>query len=271
VIALISQLMVLLFLGAGVVYVIYYQQGEESFSQPLDYLDSFYFMITTASTIGYGDIYPKSFWAKIWVVLLILLVIIVFADNISKLADLLKRYNKYDRHYRLKNHIVLIGSLKIRDLIRFILGLIERHGFHDIPRVLVVGHLRIEDTEIEILMRNELLDKKLYYLSVEKGIDQMALGKANLRKAKAVYFLSRLKMDNDTEQHTLYLFDLAKQVSLYLRRRLPPMAYGQMGASGQSSMVVVPQHNPPAKRIDIFMQLSTGLRIDSWTEAIMRD
>jgi len=92
----------------------------------------------------------------------------------------------------------------------------ERHGIEKFPKIIIVGNKRIEDTDLINLIKHEVLDKKLYYLSVEKGIDVQAFRKANIKNCKAVYFFSKLTMDDQTESHTHELVHHSKQVENYL-------------------------------------------------------
>ena len=59
---------------------------------------------------------------------LILLILSIFAENISKLTDVIKGTNFYNQYYKLKDPLVLLGSLNSRDLFRFIVTLIDRKG-----------------------------------------------------------------------------------------------------------------------------------------------
>ena len=54
--------------------IIYYYVGAHNFhNMKNSYLDSLYFSIITSSTVGYGDITPKTNTAKIIVILQIIL------------------------------------------------------------------------------------------------------------------------------------------------------------------------------------------------------
>lgn len=97
-------------------YVIGQHHG---FNVPINnLLDAAYFTIVTMSTVGYGDIYPVSETAKIFVIMLIIVGIGVFfgvivslsgefmSDRIQILSGRVSRFEK-----RLLNrHVILIGS-----------------------------------------------------------------------------------------------------------------------------------------------------------------
>lgn len=79
-------MLVILFVGAGLVSAVSYSTTNAFSLDNMKYLDAFYYMIVTASTIGYGDIYPKSVIARFIVLAILLCVFAVLGDNISKIG-----------------------------------------------------------------------------------------------------------------------------------------------------------------------------------------
>ena len=57
------------------------------------FLDAFYFMIVTSSTIGFGDISPYKVYARFIVLIIILSVLAYFAEKISALAQIISETN----------------------------------------------------------------------------------------------------------------------------------------------------------------------------------
>lgn len=114
-----SQLLIIEFLGAALVNVIS-ETLDDSFTVSLAYLDALYYMIITSATVGYGDIYPKTLVARITVVTILLCVFIVFGDNISKIGQLMRQANFNDRQYYMKDHFVIFGNHKAKELGMFI-------------------------------------------------------------------------------------------------------------------------------------------------------
>jgi hypothetical protein len=96
-------------LGSG--FIIFLDRWDhDSFVIKMTFVDAFYFMIITASTIGYGDIYPITIKAKFSIVILIMIMIFFFTDEISKLVDIFKNTNFYDCYYDFKDHIIIYGT-----------------------------------------------------------------------------------------------------------------------------------------------------------------
>jgi hypothetical protein len=56
----------------SVLYVYLVRQDANAFSAELDLANALYFSVVSMSTTGYGDIFPKSGWAKLVVCLQIL-------------------------------------------------------------------------------------------------------------------------------------------------------------------------------------------------------
>lgn len=61
----------------------------KNYSQSEIYLTSFYFTITTFSTVGYGDINAVNNYEKIFCVLIMLIGVTAFAAGTSFLTNLL--------------------------------------------------------------------------------------------------------------------------------------------------------------------------------------
>jgi hypothetical protein len=107
-------MLIILFIGAAIVKVLNISLDNAFYTgstKTLYYLDAFYYMIITAATIGYGDIYPNVFTSRIIMLAMILSVFAVFGENISKIGSVMRETNFENRYYKLRNHIVILGTL----------------------------------------------------------------------------------------------------------------------------------------------------------------
>ena len=77
------------------VYLLMSIDQEQAFSEPLGRTDALYFSITTATTVGYGDISAKTEAARI--VVMIQMVINVVVIGIAARAMLQVARNRVDR------------------------------------------------------------------------------------------------------------------------------------------------------------------------------
>ena len=87
-------------MGAAAVTIIS-NTVSDSFTIEMKYLDALYYVIITTATVGYGEIYPTSILSRAIVVSILLIVFLIFADNISKISELMKLANFEDKYYRL--------------------------------------------------------------------------------------------------------------------------------------------------------------------------
>ena len=94
---------------------------ENSYSLPMRFVDATYFMIITSGTIGYGDYYPVTFISRMVMIMLIIIIITVFGNQISALTAIIKEADFYDTHYEFQGHIVVTGTLRIKVISRFLL------------------------------------------------------------------------------------------------------------------------------------------------------
>lgn len=50
-------------------------------------------------------------------------------------------------------------------MFRFLVNLIDKYGIDNFPKVLIVGNKLLRDTDFETLMKHEVFDGKIYFLS----------------------------------------------------------------------------------------------------------
>ena len=72
---------------------------EDSYSLPMRFVDAIYFMIITSGTIGYGDYFPITFLSRMVMIMLIIIIITVFGNQISALTAIIKEADFYDTTY----------------------------------------------------------------------------------------------------------------------------------------------------------------------------
>ncbi|KAG6574504.1 Calcium-activated potassium channel slowpoke [Phytophthora cinnamomi] len=90
--------------------------GED---EKLQFHDSLYFVLVTVSTIGYGDITPRTLLGHIFVIVMIIGIFTIVPAEVNKLNELAKQSNAWDKEVDVKStgHVIVSGTL-ILNLIR---------------------------------------------------------------------------------------------------------------------------------------------------------
>lgn len=90
-------------------------------SEHLKFLDSLYFMVITATTIGYGDIIPITRDSRICMSVMIVIIFVIFGDQFSRIMSIIRESDKYDINYKLKDHVVVFNNKSTTVLTSFLL------------------------------------------------------------------------------------------------------------------------------------------------------
>jgi len=78
--------------------------------------DTFYFVVVTLITVGYGDINPNVSYSMIWTMLIIYITFIYFPNMCSDMLRLLGLQSKYRRNAYVNSeiqHVVVTGNISI--------------------------------------------------------------------------------------------------------------------------------------------------------------
>ncbi|MGH9489682.1 MAG: voltage-gated potassium channel protein [Terriglobales bacterium] len=111
--ALASSLLLIIYAVFGALYL-----GQQ-FAPPIRNLaTALYYSVVTMSTVGYGDIVPKTPHARLFAVSIIILGITVFATSISAIigplvGGSLQRIVREEKHMTRKDHYIIIGNTSL--------------------------------------------------------------------------------------------------------------------------------------------------------------
>ena len=187
-IMLIISLFATLFIATGIISFVQ-ETFDETATESMEFADSFYFMLTTVSTIGYGDIYMIGSDARIIMAVMIVIIFTIFGNQISKIVSIMRESDRYDIKYNLSNHIIIFNNKSINVLTSFLLSYISGH--EDV-KVLVVDDVSMSNHMKNILdfFYENLNRSKVYFLSTRTGINTKIISKSSALFAKEIYFLS---------------------------------------------------------------------------------
>ncbi|WLD92434.1 potassium channel protein [Alkalihalobacillus sp. AL-G] len=144
----------------------------ETFSKPFD---AFWWVMTTVTTVGYGDFYPSSIGGRLYAIFLYIIGIGLIGVAIGKVIDGFGMFRRRKEEglltYKQEGHIVIIGwSQKARFAIEEIMNGV------DFQQEIVI---------IDQLGKSPFLHESVHYIQGDPA-EEDVLMRANLPKAKAV-------------------------------------------------------------------------------------
>ncbi len=174
----ISIIFITFFLITGSAFSIHLIEPE-TFASPFDGL---WWVMTTITTVGYGDLYPKTVGGRIYAFFLFLTGIGLISLTIGKILDAFTLYHKRMEEgkleYKRKDHIILIGwSKKAQLAIQEIRSTYPKKG-------IVI---------IDKLEKAPIIEKNIQFIS-GSPLDTPTLDKANLKEAHSVIIFADEKM-----------------------------------------------------------------------------
>ena len=90
-----------------------------------DYLKAAYFVVSTFSTVGYGDIYPIKRVARVFMIMILVVNIIVMSNYIGNLISQIYSSSHSYEISEFKDHVVVVGNIPEAQLIEFLEELVE--------------------------------------------------------------------------------------------------------------------------------------------------
>ena len=159
---------------------------EDSTSEDMDFIDSFYFVLTSGYVIGYGDILYLNATLRIILAMIIIVMILITSNQISKIVSSIRESDKYDIKYNLKNHTIVFSNKSIEIITSFVLHYIS---YNPDDKILIVDDISME-AKMKKFIEFDFFEGKVYYLSTRTGINTKIITKSSAKKAKRIYFIS---------------------------------------------------------------------------------
>ncbi|CAL8084951.1 unnamed protein product [Calicophoron daubneyi] len=114
--------------GAGMIMLLentgdVYGKNAYQVSEYISYTNALYFTIVTMSTVGYGDLTPKTSFGRLFVCLFILVALAAFASAIPIIAETFFSVRKYSGSYTKfeeKSHVVVCGDITTNSVRTFL-------------------------------------------------------------------------------------------------------------------------------------------------------
>jgi hypothetical protein len=168
----------------------------------MTFFNSFYFLIVTVGTLGFGDLHPTTELSRFVVMLIIILSLVIIPIQVEKLGRAIRAMSMYRRpfkHRKGQTHVIICGCVNYRDKVeRFLMEF-----FHP-------SKLFIRDTDIQVVLMapvepsEDIKDmlaavefSSLVSYLIGSALNADDLTRASARSALAVFFLSN-PIVNDT-------------------------------------------------------------------------
>jgi hypothetical protein len=133
------ELILMMFISAVLFMVIenFNTNLDENPNYPYSFSTTFYFIVVTMTTVGYGDYYPRSGYGRIFIIFIIIYTIVfLIPSHTTELFRLMGLKSFYERREYEVNpeipHLVITGQVVIQALDNFCKELFHiDHGTQD--------------------------------------------------------------------------------------------------------------------------------------------
>lgn len=198
----ISAVLTVWFLGTGMIFIL--ENNGDPFKdytnrQQLMYGECFYFILITLTTIGYGDIGPKTVLGRIFIVGLVVFALAMFGSLIPELGKAVASRDKYRNGYKRsynRRHVVICGGITFETISTVVRNFIHKDAAVQDVDIVIVDKDK-PSSELQAFFRRHFNDVTFIHGSV---IDIPTLQLAKVGQAAAVFILAnRQTRDTDEE------------------------------------------------------------------------
>ena len=212
--SLLLTILAIIALGAGLMFLI---ENAWSYGEQQTYQQWLYFMVVTISTVGYGDITPKTVLGQVAVMGIILFAIVVVPLQTSEFLSALQDHYKRGLPYRRRSpHVVLVlpATLSTADL-----DVVLEEFFNSTATLLqydVVilsnGGEEHREALLSHVRSTQYWSQVSYILGTPSSVQD--LGKAAVERAQAVFLLPSTHLDGAKAEQAADEQSLMRAISI---------------------------------------------------------
>ncbi|XP_063716449.1 potassium channel subfamily T member 1-like isoform X5 [Symsagittifera roscoffensis] len=198
------------------------RSGDEQY----DFFNSFWFVIVTFSTVGYGDLYPIGWISKLFVIFTIGLALIFIPVQLESLSFAWDEKQKLGGNYshrraEKEQHVVLCTSFVTEDILHDFMN--EFYAYPKLKNYYVILLCPLEfDGKINAMLENPSWSQRVIYIQ-GSALRVSDLIRAKVHYAESCFIFSsrnvkdRRREDEATILRTWAIKDFASHVPLYVQ------------------------------------------------------
>jgi len=203
----------------GAVAILQVEPGHGNIS---NFFDAIWWSLVTITTVGYGDLYPETFWGRIIGIVFIFMGFIIFSTFTAFIAsnfiDKKVKERKGLGKVKLKNHFLICGwNSSSRKIIEFLNKVQDRN----LPSIVLINEL---DEDEMSAMRNHFSSLDIRFIRGD-FTNQEILNRANIKEAEQIILMYDTSKPNSTPSdertiiaaHNIAYFKPKGKISLQLK------------------------------------------------------
>lgn len=167
--------------------------------QSLRFLEAMYFIVVTITTVGFGDVAPKSELGRVTIMGMITASMIIIPTQVSKLSALLAQRSAYDGEYKARgrSHVLVCGDPPAHTLVYFLHEFFNASSKMTSERVVIMGR-EAPSYELKRLLQRPALEARVTFYRGNAMLNS-DLYRAKVHKAKAAFVMLSTRQE-DYEQ-----------------------------------------------------------------------
>ncbi|KAI6653632.1 Potassium channel subfamily member 1 isoform X21 [Oopsacas minuta] len=187
------------------VCLMHYLERTHSQSSIPNLFESLWFIIITITTVGYGDIYPATWYGKVFIMFLVILVLFSLTTVLDELLDLLGSSHKTTAayfNYMKGKHVVLVTSnVRMNFLVDFLNELYSEEN-NDVVTVILCP--RSPDKMTENRLKSPVWRRRVVLLQ-GSALRSMDLDRTSISNARCCFLIPDRQTDdpNAADQETI--------------------------------------------------------------------